>query len=108
MGRLTPVGHAGELPASQGRLVHRPMHDRPRTRSSALPQSRTLSSGEEVRQDALAAADVTHQHGTAVTDLGTSGTRQCESAQLLRKMPSQATDLVFVSDAGPWGYWLSR
>src|SRR5687768_10499648 len=27
MGRLTPVGHAGELTASQSRLVHRTMHD---------------------------------------------------------------------------------
>jgi transposase len=43
-----------------------------------------------------------------VTYLGTIGTRQCDSDQLIRKMPSKAKHLIFVSEAGPCGYWLYR
>ena len=46
--------------------------------------------------------------GAAVTSLGTIGTRQWDSDQLSRKMQSKATHLLFVSEAGPCGYWLSR
>ena len=47
-------------------------------------------------------------HGAEVTSIGTIGTRQCDLDQLLRKMPSKAKHLVFVYEAGPCGYWLSR
>lgn len=40
--------------------------------------------------------------------LGTIGTRQCAIAQLVRKIPSQAQHLIFVSEAGPCGSWLYR
>jgi transposase len=43
-----------------------------------------------------------------VTYLGTIGTRQCDIDQLIRKVQSQAQDLVFVYEAGPCGYWLYR
>ena len=36
------------------------------------------------------------------------GTRQCDIDQLVRKMPSKAKHLLFVYEAGPCGYWLSR
>jgi transposase len=36
------------------------------------------------------------------------GTRQYDLDQLLRKMQSTSNPLVFVSAAGPWGYWLYR
>ena len=36
------------------------------------------------------------------------GTRQCDIDQLIRKMQSKATHLVFVYEAGPCGYWLYR
>ena len=36
------------------------------------------------------------------------GTRQCAIAQLIRKMPSKSIHRIFVSEAGPCGYWLYR
>jgi hypothetical protein len=43
-----------------------------------------------------------------VVDLGTIGTRQADSAQLVRTRQANATHLICVDDAGPWGDWLSR
>src|SRR5215475_3761632 len=43
-----------------------------------------------------------------VTALGTMGTRQCAIDHRIRKRPSKARRLIFVSEAGPCGYWLSR
>jgi transposase len=62
----------------------------------------------DVHKETIAVAYVAQDHGAAVTDLGTMGTRQGDSDQRIRKMPSQATHLIFVSEAGPWGYWLYR
>jgi transposase len=73
-----------------------------------MSQSRTLFIGMDGHQDAIAVASVAHDHGAEVLSLGPIGTRQCDIAQLLRKRPSQATPLVFVSAAGPCGSWLSR
>jgi transposase len=53
-------------------------------------------------------AYVAKEHDAEVIDLGTIGTRQADLDQLLRKMPSKATHLVFVYEAGPCGYWLYR
>jgi transposase len=53
-------------------------------------------------------AYVAQEHGAAVTYLGTIGTRQCDLDQLIRHMPSKATHLVFVYEAGPCGDWLYR
>jgi transposase len=53
-------------------------------------------------------ASIAEAHGAEVTSLGTIGTRQCDMDHLIRKMPSKATHLVFVDEAGPCGYWRSR
>ena len=58
--------------------------------------------------DTIAVAYVAQDHGAEVTSLGTMGTRQCDIDQLVRKMPSQATHLSVVYEAGPCGSWLSR
>src|SRR5262245_27007930 len=78
------------------------------TRRSTMSQSRTRFMGMDVHTDPIAVAYVAQDHGAAVTYLGTIGTRQWDIAQLLRKMQSQATHLIFVSAAGPCGYWLER
>jgi transposase len=73
-----------------------------------MSQSRTLCIGMAVHNESIAVASVAHDHGAEVTSLGSIGTRQCDRDPLLRKRPSQATPLVFVSEAGPGGSWLSR
>ena len=59
-------------------------------------------------KDSLAGADGTPQHGAAVTDRGTLGTRQGAIDHLLRQRPSKATSLVFGDEAGPCGAGRSR
>ena len=49
-----------------------------------------------------------HTPGAEVPALGAMGTRQCAIDPLIRKMPSKAQQLRFVSAAGPGGSWLSR
>ena len=73
-----------------------------------MSQSRTLFIGMDVHKDSIAVAYVAQEHGAEVASLGTIGTRQCDIDQLIRKMPSQATHLIFVYEAGPCGYWLYR
>jgi hypothetical protein len=62
----------------------------------------------DVHKDTIAVAYVAQDHGAEVTSIGTIGTRQCDIDQLLRKRPSKAQHLLFVSEAGPCGYWLYR
>ena len=73
-----------------------------------MSQSRTLFIGMDVHKDAIAVAYVAQDHGAEVAYLGTIGTRQCDIDQLIRKMPSKATHLIFIYEAGPCGYWLYR
>src|SRR5262245_24776256 len=73
-----------------------------------MSQSRTLSIGMDVYKDSIAAASVSQDHHAAVTSLGALGTRPCAIDQRLRTMPSKSQHRVFVSEAGPCGYWLSR
>jgi transposase len=73
-----------------------------------MAQSRTLFIGMDVHKDALAVAYVAQEQGAEVTSLGAIGTRQCDLAQLIRKMPSKAQHCIFVDEAGPCGDWLSR
>jgi transposase len=73
-----------------------------------MSQSRTLFIGMDVHKDSIAVASVAQDHGAEVTYLGTIGPRQCDIDSLLRKMQSKAQHLVFVYEAGPCGYWLSR
>ena len=73
-----------------------------------MSQSRTLYIGLDVHKDSIAVAYVAEEHGAEVTELGTIGTRQCDIDQLVRKLHATAKHLVFVDEAGPCGYWLSR
>ena len=73
-----------------------------------MAQSRTLFLGMDVHKDAIAVASVAQEHHAEVLSLGAIGTRQCDIDQLIRQMPSKSTQLVFVYDAGPCGYWLYR
>jgi transposase len=73
-----------------------------------MSQSSTLFIGMDVHKDSMAVAYVAQAHGAEVTFLGTIGTRQCDIDQLIRKMQSKATHLIFVYEAGPCGYWLYR
>jgi transposase len=62
----------------------------------------------DVHQETMAVASGAHEHGAAVTYLGTMGTRPCDIAHLVRTMPAKAPQLVFVDEAGPWGSWRYR
>jgi transposase len=73
-----------------------------------MSQSSTLYIGLDVHKDSIAVAHVAQEHGAEVIYLGAIGTRQCDIDQLIRKMPSQATHLIFVYEAGPCGSWLYR
>jgi transposase len=73
-----------------------------------MPQSTTLYVGMDVHKESLAVAYVAQDHGAEVVFLGSIGTRQCDLDQLIRKLHSKATHLVFVYEAGPCGYWRSR
>ena len=61
-----------------------------------MSQSRTLFIGMEVHQASIAGAYVAQDHGAEVTSLGTIGTRQCDSDQLVRTMHSQANHLICI------------
>jgi transposase len=73
-----------------------------------MRQSSTLYIGMDVHKDTIAVAYVAQDHGAEVTFLGSIGTRQCDIDSLVRKLQSKAKHLVFVDEAGPCGYWLSR
>ena len=73
-----------------------------------MPQSRTLYVGLDVHKESIAVAYVAQEHGAEVISLGTVGTRQCDIDKLLRHLQSKSPQLVFVYEAGPCGYWLSR
>ena len=73
-----------------------------------MAQSRTLFLGMDVHKDTIAVAYGAQDHGADVTSLGTIGTRQCDIDHLIRKRPAKAQHLIFVSEAGPCGYWLYR
>jgi transposase len=73
-----------------------------------MPQSSTLYIGLDVHKDSIAVAYVAKDHDAEVIYLGAIGTRQCDIDQLVRKLQSKATHLVFVYEAGPCGYWLYR
>jgi transposase len=48
------------------------------------------------------------EHDAEVIYLGSIGTRQADIDPLVRKLQAKAPHLVFVYEAGPCGYWLSR
>jgi transposase len=73
-----------------------------------MSQSSTLFIGMDVHKDSMSIAYVPQGHGAEVTYLGTIGTRQADIDNLIRKMQSRAPHRIFVYEAGPCGYWLSR
>ena len=73
-----------------------------------MAQSRTRFIGMDGHKDASAVASVAQDHGAAVTSLGACGPRQCAIDPRVRTMQSQATHLLCVYAAGPWGSWLDR
>src|SRR5919197_2221712 len=73
-----------------------------------MSQSSTLYIGLDVHKDSIAVAYVAKDHDAHVISYGTIGTRHADIDSLIRKMPSRATHLVFVYEAGPCGYWLYR
>ena len=73
-----------------------------------MAQSSTRYVGMDVHQESIAVAYVAQDHGAEVVSLGTIGTRQCDIDKLLRQLRSKSTQLVFVYEAGPCGYWLYR
>jgi transposase len=73
-----------------------------------MSQSRTLCIGMDGPKETIAVAYIAQDHGAAGTSLGTIGTRQCDIAQLVRKMPAKAQHLILVYEAGPCEYWLYR
>jgi transposase len=62
----------------------------------------------DVRKESITVAYIVKDHDAEVVSLGTFGTRQCDIDKLIRKLPSKATHLVFVYEAGPCGSWLYR
>jgi transposase len=73
-----------------------------------MSPSRTLFIGMDVHKDTMAVAYVAQDHGAEVTAIGTIGTRQCDIDQRIRTMPSKATHLICVYEAGPCGSWRYR
>jgi transposase len=73
-----------------------------------MPASTTLDVGMDVHQDSIAVAYVARDHAAPVLYRGTIGTRQADIDPLIRQLPSKATHLVFVYEAGPCGYWRYR
>ena len=73
-----------------------------------MHQSSTLYIGLDVHKESIAVAYVAQEHHAEVVSLGNIGTRQCDIDQLIRKMQSKSTHLIFVYEAGPCGYWLYR
>jgi hypothetical protein len=69
-----------------------------------MSQSRPLDG----HTDALAVAYVATDPEAHGISYGTIGTRRADIDPLPRTRQAQATRLVFVSEAGPCGYWLSR
>jgi transposase len=73
-----------------------------------MRHSSTLYVGLDVHKESIAVAYAPEERGAEVVFLGTIGTRQCDIDKLIRTLTSKATQLVFVYEAGPCGYWLYR
>ena len=73
-----------------------------------MRHSSTLYIGLDVHKASIAVASVAKAHDAEVNYLGSIGTRQGDIDHLIRKRPSKATQLIFVYEAGPCGYWLYR
>jgi transposase len=68
-----------------------------------MHQSSTRYIGLDVHKDSMAVAYVAQDHDAEVVSLGTIGTRHGDLDKRIRHMPSKATHLVFVYEAGSCG-----
>ena len=73
-----------------------------------MHQSSTLYVGLDVHKESIAVAYIAQEPHAEVISLGNIGTRQCDIDKLVRRLQSKSPHLVFVYEAGPCGYWLSR
>ena len=73
-----------------------------------MHHSSTRYGGLDVHKDTIAVAYAPEAREADVTYVGAIGTRQCDLDTLIRTLQSKAKPLVFVYEAGPCGYWLSR
>jgi transposase len=73
-----------------------------------MAQASTLFVGLDVHKESIAVASVAEEHAVEVVFGGTSGTRECDIDQLLRKLQAKGKKLHWVYEAGPCGYWLYR
>jgi hypothetical protein len=73
-----------------------------------MAQSRTLDGGLDGQHAAIAVADRAQAPGAEGPALGTIGPRHGDRDHRRRQRPSQAPPLGWLSEAGPWGSWLSR
>src|SRR5438132_3776190 len=67
----------------------------------------TLRVGLDVHKESIAVA-YAGKEGTEPVYVGESGTRQGDIDAMIRKLQSKGAELVFVYEAGPYGYWLYR
>lgn len=63
--------------------------------------------GLDVHKDSISVAYAVDD-GSDVVFLGRFGTRHCDIDSFIRKLSSHGSQLVFVYEAGPCGYWLYR
>jgi transposase len=76
---------------------------------SAMPQITTkLFVGLDVHKDSITVAYTSNVPNSEIVSLGTIGTRQCDIDKMTRKLLSRSSDLMFIYEAGPCGYWLYR
>ena len=74
-----------------------------------MKQSSTpLYIGLDVHKDSIAVAYAPDQRGAEVVCVGTIGSRHSDIDKLIRRLQSKSSQLVFVYEAGPCGYWLYR
>ena len=70
--------------------------------------SKTLYVGLDVHKESIAVAYAPEERDAEVVSLGSIGTRQFDIDKLIRTLQGKGATLVFVYEAGPFGYWLYR
>jgi len=73
-----------------------------------MPEPRTLFVGLDVHKDSIAVAHAAAERDDPPLFVGPIGPRQADLDQLIRRLQSKASRLVFAYEAGPCGYGLHR
>lgn len=73
-----------------------------------MPEPRTLFVGLDVHKDSIAVAHAAAERDDPPHFVGPIGPRQGDLDQLIRRLQSKASHLVFAYEAGPCGYGLHR